>query len=138
MRTRTVRAILTALSLTTVLGVSACSSGGTTTTGASTSTSAPPTTATGSGSTAAPSGASTTTAAGRATTQVDANTASVAELQAAFEANGVTNAAKWAREVEEYRPYATDDPTFASLRKNLAKYNPAADVLQKILASLKL
>ena len=42
----------------------------------------------------------------------------------------------WAREVEEYRPYATDDPTFASLRKNLAKYNPAPDVLQKILASL--
>jgi competence protein ComEA len=73
-----------------------------------------------------------------ATRKVDANTASVAELQAAFEANGITQAARWAREVEEYRPYPTNDQTFGKLRQNLAKYNPAPDVLEKIVASLSL
>jgi competence protein ComEA len=73
-----------------------------------------------------------------ATRKVDANTASVAELQAAFESNGIPQAARWAREVEEYRPYPTNDLTFGKLRQNLAKYNPAPDVLEKIIASLSL
>lgn len=134
-----------ALALGTLLGLAACSAGTTTTTAASTSTAPTTTAAAGGGSTTAPTsgGASSTGAPASSTTtsslrKVDANTASVAELQAAFEANGVTNAAKWAREVEEYRPYDTGDPSFASLRKNLAKYNPAPEVLQKILASLSL
>lgn len=77
-------------------------------------------------------------AAAGAVTKVDANKASVAELQAAFEAAGISNAAKWAREVEEYRPYPTDDPSFAKLRFELAKYNPSPEVLTKILATLSL
>ncbi len=87
----------------------------------------------------------TTTASGSSSangatagTKVDANQATVAELQAAFEAAGISNAAKWAREVEEYRPYPTDDPSFAKLRSELAKYNPSPEVLTKILATLSL
>lgn len=128
------------LVLTAVLGLSSCSSGTTTTTGAST-TVAPTTAVAGVSTTAGgATGSSTTAATGSGATakQVNANTATVAELQAAFEANGVTNAAKWAREVEEYRPYPTDDPTFAALKKDLAKYKPAPDVVQKIVASLSL
>ena len=84
--------------------------------------------------------ASTTrsTTAGAVGTKVNANSASRAELQAAFEAAGVTNAAQWAREVEEYRPYTADDPTWGRLRKELAKYNIASDVLEKIIATLAL
>jgi hypothetical protein len=40
--------------------------------------------------------------------------------------------------VDEYRPYPTDDPNMAKLRQNLAKYNPAPDVVEKIVASLTL
>ncbi len=70
--------------------------------------------------------------------KVNANTATVAEIQAALEAGGVTNAAKWAREVEEYRPYPTNDPTFAKLRGELAKYNPGPGVVDQIIACLSL
>ena len=77
-------------------------------------------------------------AAAAASATVNANTASIPELQRAFEANGIPNAARWAREVDEYRPYPTNDPSFGKLRGELAKYNPSADVLQKILASLTL
>jgi len=69
---------------------------------------------------------------------VDANNASADELIAALEANGVTNAEKWADEIEEYRPYATDDPTFAKLRDELSKYNPDAATLEAIVGSLTL
>jgi hypothetical protein len=69
---------------------------------------------------------------------VDANTATEAELEAAFAANGISDAAKWAHEVEEYRPYPTDDPTFAKLRQELSKYNPSPEVLELIVASLTL
>jgi competence protein ComEA len=70
------------------------------------------------------------------TTKVNANTASVDQLQAAFEAAGVTNADRWAREVAEYRPYDAD-PTWAQLRQELGKYNIAPDVLEKIIAVLE-
>ena len=81
-----------------------------------------------------------TTAATAATAaqKVNANTASVAELTAAFQAAGIPSADRWAREVEEYRPYPTDDPTFAKLRSNLAKYNPAPGVVDQIIATLRL
>jgi hypothetical protein len=62
----------------------------------------------------------------------------VPELQKAFEAAGIPSAARWAREVEEYRPYPTDDPTFAKLRRELAKYNPAPGVVDQIIATLSL
>jgi hypothetical protein len=62
----------------------------------------------------------------------------VAELTAAFQAAGIPNAARWAREVEEYRPYPADDPTFAKLRAELAKYNPGPGVVDQIVAALAL
>ena len=77
-----------------------------------------------------------TTAAG--TGQVSANDASVAELTEAFEAAGIDNAGKWAHEVEEYRPYPTDDPGMTKLREELAKYNPGPGVVDQIVATLAL
>lgn len=66
---------------------------------------------------------------------VDANTASVDEMAAAFEAAGVANADRWAREVEEYRPYSgTDD--WAHLKQELSKYNIDDATLQQILSTL--
>lgn len=67
------------------------------------------------------SDSSATDSSGAATTKVNANTASVAELTTAFDAAGVPNASKWAREVEEYRPYSDDN--WQHLREELAKYN---------------
>lgn len=67
---------------------------------------------------------------------VSANTASTDELIAALEANGVDNAAQWAREIEEYRPYDMADPELTHLQDELAKYNPDPDQLQKILDTL--
>jgi len=40
--------------------------------------------------------------------------------------------------VDEYRPYTTDDPDFARLRRELAKYNPAPGVVDQIIATLTL
>jgi glucose/arabinose dehydrogenase len=89
--------------------------------------------------TAAPAATNTatTTTASRATT-ASANNATAAQLQAAFEAAGVPNASRWVIEVQEYRPYSTEDPSFAKLKSNLAKYNPSADTLTRILAALSL
>lgn len=69
---------------------------------------------------------------------VDANKASIAELQAAFEAASIRNAARWAREVDKHRRYPTDDPTFTELRQGLAKYNPDAETVEKIIATQSL
>jgi hypothetical protein len=77
-------------------------------------------------------------AAGQVAQKVNGNTASVAEMQRAFEAAGISSAARWAREVEEYRPYPTDDPSFAKLRRELAKYNPGPGVVDQIVATLTL
>jgi hypothetical protein len=68
--------------------------------------------------------------------KVSANTASQEELAAAFTAAGISSADRWAREVTEYRPYPTDDPTFAALRSELAKYNPSPEVVDQIVATL--
>lgn len=87
--------------------------------------------------TAAP--ATTTTAApAPVVVKPNANTASRAEMTAAFTAAGISNAARWAMEVEEYRPYPTNDPNMAKLRQNLAKYNPGPGVVDGIIASLSL
>jgi hypothetical protein len=71
-------------------------------------------------------------------TKVSANNASVAQLQAAFEAAGIASASRWAREVEEYRPYSTADTGYTKLRGELAKYNPAPGVVDAIIATLTL
>ena len=84
------------------------------------------------------SAATATATAAPATAKASANNATAAQLQAAFEAGGVPNASRWVIEVQEYRPYPVDDPTFAKLKSNLAKYNPSADTLSRILAALSL
>ncbi len=101
----------------------------------------PAATATANATIATTTPASTSTAVATAasiTTKASANNATAAQLQAAFEATGVPNASRWVTEVQEYRPYSTDDPTFAKLKSNLAKYNPSADTLSRILAALSL
>jgi hypothetical protein len=88
-------------------------------------------------------GPSSSTAGGAAASspamqKVNANTASQDQIEQALGAAGVPNATRWAREVVEYRPYPTDDPSFVKLRQELAKYNPSPDVVDKIVASLTL
>jgi hypothetical protein len=68
---------------------------------------------------------------------VSANTASQADIAAALQAAGVSNADRWAREVVEYRPYDTSDTNLAKLRQNLAKYNPGEDTINKIVSVLQ-
>ena len=70
--------------------------------------------------------------------KVSANEASEVELVTAFTAAGVENPDKWAEEVEEYRPYRTDDANFTKLRDELAKYNPGPGVVDKIVSALEL
>lgn len=82
--------------------------------------------------------ATAATTANSTTAKASANNATAAQLLAAFEASGVPNASRWVVEVQEYRPYPVDDPTFAKLKSNLAKYNPSADTLSRILAALSL
>lgn len=96
----------------------------------------------GSGATAAPttttsSAASTPAATASGAAKVSANTASESEVAAALAAAGVPNADRWAREVTEYRPYPTDDPTLQKLQDNLAKYNPDPATLAGIVAALQ-
>lgn len=99
---------------------------------------APPTAPSAAPTTGAAATARATVTAATTVQKVNANTATVAELTAAFTAAGIGNAARWAREVEEYRPYPTNDPTFAKLRGELAKYNPGPGVVDQIIATLSL
>ena len=124
------RPLLASLLLGSVLVLSACGGAAT----GSSAASAPATVA----ATPTSSAGGATSAAPVAGQKVNANTASVAELQRAFEAAGISSAARWAREVEEYRPYPTDDPSFAKLRRELAKYNPGPGVVDQIVATLTL
>jgi hypothetical protein len=76
------------------------------------------------------------TASVGSSTKVDANEASIDDLATAFEAAGVLNAERWAREVDEYRPYSgTDD--WAKLKQELSKYNIDDATLAKILSVLE-
>ena len=96
-------------------------------------------TATAAITTVAPAATSASAATASSTAaKASANNASAAQLQAAFEAGGVPNASRWVIEVQEYRPYPVNDPTFAKLKSNLAKYNPSAETLSRILAALSL
>jgi hypothetical protein len=81
--------------------------------------------------------APTADAAALVIVKVSANNATEEELIAAFEAAGIANAAKWADEVIEYRPYPDDDPNWTHLREELAKYNPEAGVIDQIIANLE-
>ena len=81
--------------------------------------------------------ASTPADASVAVARVSANTASTDELVAALTAAGVPNADRWTREIEEYRPYDSSDPTLAKLQSNLAKYDPDPATLAAILSALE-
>ena len=120
------------LSLLSAAAIALAACGGAASTGASDAT------ATTTVATAAPTTTSASAATAASTTKASANNATAAQLQAAFEAGGVPNASRWVVEVQEYRPYPVDDPTFAKLKSNLAKYNPSADTLSRILAALSL
>jgi DNA uptake protein ComE-like DNA-binding protein len=96
-----------------------------------------PTTAAATTAPSAASAAAPTESSASAVSKVSANTASEAELIAALTAAGVPNPERWAREIQEYRPYDTADPTLASLQQNLAKYQPSAETLAGILSVLQ-
>jgi hypothetical protein len=68
--------------------------------------------------------------------KVSANSSSEEDIAAALQAAGVPSPKRWAAEVVEYRPYPTDDLDLAKLRENLAKYNPAAGTVDKIVSAL--
>lgn len=70
------------------------------------------------------------------TAKVSANTASEDAIAAALKAVGVGSPKRWAAEVVEYRPYATDDLDLAKLKDNLLKYNPTQQTLDQILSVL--
>lgn len=74
---------------------------------------------------------------GQNAAKMSANSASEAELVTALRAAGVSNPERWAEEIIEYRPYASDDVNMAKLRQNLAKYNPGQQTLEKILSALQ-
>lgn len=90
---------------------------------------------------AGPVAATTTTvasdpeASAASTAAVDANTATVEGIAGAFESAGVDNAERWAREVEEYRPYEASD-NWAKLRDELAKYNVDDATFDRIISVL--
>jgi hypothetical protein len=110
--------------------------------GTSPAASGPDPVATTAATTAAASTAATSapgsTASAATVAKVSANNATNAQLIAAFTAAGIPNPSSWAREVQEYRPYDTNDANLTKLRQNLVKYNPAAGVVDKIVATLSL
>lgn len=122
------------LALAAALTVAACSGASPSTAPASAApvASSAPAVSTAPAASTAPSGAASTAAPGK----VNANTASQAELAAAFAAAGISNADRWAREVTEYRPYPVD-PNWAQLRQELGKYNIDPTVLEQIIALLE-
>lgn len=81
--------------------------------------------------------ASPVASAAPAVVRVSANTATTDELIAAMESVGVTRADRWAREIEEYRPYDMADPTLRHLQDELSKYNPDPATLAAILSVLE-
>jgi len=110
--------------VTVVLAATGC--------GGSTATSDSPSTSAARAATSAPAGATTAPAGAK----VSANTASDSEIESALSTAGVSNAARWAHEVVEYRPYPADDPNLTKLRDNLAKYNPGQETVDKIVSAL--
>lgn len=81
-------------------------------------------------------GALGTVPPGGAVMGVSANTATVEEIADALAAAGVDNAEKWANEVEEYRPYADADELKSKLNRELAKYDPGQETIDRIVGAL--
>ncbi|MCW2651747.1 MAG: hypothetical protein JWR32_2723 [Mycobacterium sp.] len=109
---------LFAASAVLILALTAC--GGATTSGSSSTK--PPT--------------ASTTVATQPITKISANSAPQSEIEAALSSAGVSNAARWAREVVEDRPYPADDPNLTKLRNNLAKDNPGQETVDNIVSAL--
>ena len=123
---RTIRlAGLATLTLAAAAVLAACSGSGAGAT-ATTAASAP-----------AASAADSTGTTGGATARISANTATTDEIVAALTAAGVPNPERWAREIQEYRPYDASDTALTRLQQNLAKYNPDAATLAGILSVLQ-
>lgn len=134
-----IRALVAATLAAGSLALAGCGSSGTsspaTTTTATTTTQATSTTSASSTSAGSSSPASSATL-----TTVDPNTASKEQIVAALEANGVTNADKWADEIAEYKEEVgtyTSANLAPTLNKELAKYQPSAEQLQLIISTLK-
>ena len=70
--------------------------------------------------------------------RLSANNATRAELQAGFEAAGISNPSLWAREVDGYRPYPEDDPDLTKLRTGLAEHNADPGIVDALIALLEL
>lgn len=71
--------------------------------------------------------------------QADANTATTAQLVAAFRTNGIPDAATWAAEVIGHRPYATGDASgrqFDALRAALVDAALDDFTIESVIASL--
>jgi hypothetical protein len=119
------------LTVACAASIAACSTGSGATPTAVTATAAP-------SAAASPStGAQAPEAPSGAITRVSANDATTDELIAALTAAGVPNPDRWTREIEEYRPYDTSDPTLAKLQSELAKYDPDPATLAAILSALQ-
>lgn len=133
MRSRRLAYLSAAALAATTFGLTACSSGSSTA-GSAESTTAQATT------TAATSAAPTSSAASGAATAsgqtADANNASTDDIAKALQAHGVPNADRWAKEIEEYRPYTSSDLA-TKLGQELGKYGVDQLTLANILASLK-
>ena len=69
---------------------------------------------------------------------LSANNATRAELQAGFEAAGISNPSLWACEVDEYRPYPEDDPDLTKLRTGLTEHNADPGIVDALFALLEL
>ena len=143
-----VRVLLVTIAATLMIGATAACSGSddaTSTPDATAAGTTEPTaeSATVEATTTEPAATETTTAtsddgSGETAETVSANDATIDELTAAFEAADIPNASRWAREVDEYRPYSEDDTDYAKLRGELAKYNPSPETLEAIIATLHL
>ena len=134
-----IRLVLGAISLATLMAIiAACSTDSTATDTTPTQVRPAPTAESNPSSSTTQSSTPGVAETGASGIKLSANNASRSELAAAFEAAGISNASKWAREVEEYRPYAEDDADYSKLRGELAKYNPAPGVVDSIIALLEL
>lgn len=128
------------LDVVALMALSACGSSGTpTTTGGAAapqpSVSATATPSSPSASGAASSGSTSSNGAATQPAKVNANTASKSDIAKALENAGIPNSAKWADEIEEYRPYTQGDLT-SKLGTELGKYGVDSATLQKILSVL--
>jgi hypothetical protein len=68
---------------------------------------------------------------------LSANNATPDELLAAFMAVGVVNPDRWARAVQESRPYDASDTKLDKLRAELERYNPGEETIAAILSVLR-